>query len=73
MHFNHIFRKLILKVILLEWVFSLFPRLAERKNQLGGTLSGGEQQMLAISRALMNRPKLLMMDEPSLEARTYIG
>lgn len=50
----------------LEWVFSLFPRLAERKNQLGGTLSGGEQQMLAISRALMNRPKLLMMDEPSL-------
>lgn len=49
-----------------EWIFSLFPRLAERKNQLGGTLSGGEQQMLAISRALMNRPKLLMMDEPSL-------
>lgn len=49
-----------------EWVFSLFPRLAERKNQLGGTLSGGEQQMLAISRGLMSRPKLLMMDEPSL-------
>lgn len=50
----------------LEWVFSLFPRLAERKNQLGGTLSGGEQQMLAISRGLMSRPKVMMMDEPSL-------
>lgn len=50
----------------IEWVFSLFPRLAERKSQLGGTLSGGEQQMLAISRGLMSCPKLLMMDEPSL-------
>ncbi|MDK2885683.1 MAG: branched-chain amino acid transport system ATP-binding protein [Thermosipho sp. (in: thermotogales)] len=50
----------------LEWVFSLFPRLKERISQLGGTLSGGEQQMLAISRALMSKPQLIMMDEPSL-------
>ncbi|MEK6530684.1 MAG: ABC transporter ATP-binding protein, partial [candidate division NC10 bacterium] len=49
-----------------EWVFSLFPLLAERKGQLTGTLSGGEQQMLAIGRALMARPKVLMLDEPSL-------
>ncbi|HVJ48269.1 ABC transporter ATP-binding protein [Desulfitobacterium sp.] len=49
-----------------EWVYSLFPKLKEREWQLAGTLSGGEQQMLAVGRALMSRPKLLMMDEPSL-------
>ena len=48
------------------WVFKLFPRLEERKSQLAGTLSGGEQQMLAIGRGLMSRPNLLMLDEPSL-------
>ena len=50
----------------IEWVYSLFPRLKERAWQAGGTLSGGEQQMLAVGRALMSRPKLMMMDEPSL-------
>jgi branched-chain amino acid transport system ATP-binding protein len=50
----------------MKWVFSLFPRLNERRNQLAGTLSGGEQQMLAIGRGLMSRPRLLMLDEPSL-------
>jgi len=50
----------------MEWVFELFPRLEERKIQMAGTLSGGEQQMLAIGRGLMSMPKLLMLDEPSL-------
>jgi branched-chain amino acid transport system ATP-binding protein len=50
----------------LEWVYSLFPILAQRQNQLAGTLSGGEQQMLAIGRSLMSRPTFLLFDEPSL-------
>ena len=50
----------------LQWVYELFPRLQERSWQLAGTLSGGEQQMLAVGRGLMSRPKVLMMDEPSL-------
>lgn len=50
----------------IQWIYGLFPRLQERSWQMAGTLSGGEQQMLAIGRALMSRPKLIMMDEPSL-------
>ena len=50
----------------IQWVYELFPRLQERSWQAAGTLSGGEQQMLAVGRALMSRPKLMMLDEPSL-------
>ncbi len=50
----------------LEWVFTLFPRLRERRKQMAGTLSGGEQQMCAIARGLMSRPKMILFDEPSL-------
>lgn len=50
----------------LDYIFETFPRLAERKNQIAGTLSGGEQQMLAMGRALMSKPKIVLMDEPSM-------
>ncbi len=56
----------------LERVFGLFPRLAERRNQAGGTLSGGEQQMLAIGRALMARPRMVLLDEPSMGLATML-
>jgi branched-chain amino acid transport system ATP-binding protein len=54
-----------------EMVFGVFPRLLERRRQLAGTLSGGEQQMLAVGRGLMSKPKLIMFDEPSLGSRRY--
>ena len=57
----------------IEGIYQRFPRLAERRNQIAGTLSGGEQQMLAMSRALMSHPKLLMLDEPSMGLAPILG
>ncbi len=65
-HFARIFKTKAEYNTTLERVFELFPRLLERRTQLGGTMSGGEQQMLAIGRALMARPRLLLLDEPSM-------
>ena len=56
----------------LDFIFELFPRLAERRNQLAGTMSGGERKMLAIARGMMSNPKLLMVDEPSLGLAPYL-
>ena len=56
----------------LDMVYGLFPRLKERRNQKAGTLSGGEQQMLAMGRALMSHPKTILMDEPSMADRAYV-
>ena len=56
----------------LETVFDRFPRLKERQNQMAGTLSGGEQQMLAMGRALMSHPKIILMDEPSMDCPLFL-
>jgi branched-chain amino acid transport system ATP-binding protein len=60
------------RVETMEWVFKLFPRLEERLGQLAGTLSGGEQQMLAVGRGLLSKPKLLILDEPSLGLAPFL-
>ena len=56
----------------LDMVYEHFPRLEERKNQMAGTLSGGEQQMLAMGRALMSHPKIILMDEPSMGLSRFL-